>query len=254
MVNKLRATWVPLCGFVFGFGLLVGIGIFPVQAQIADRQVNALVEALRQAAPVTGRQDDQLYSDWQIKPDNIPRWSRSCLGRELTPTQFENSPDTARSVVTCVMRDVLRDEYRASNNNETLAIQRSAAWWMTGDPGQYNSSTILPYIQRVVSAYRQQLGTAPTTAPSPSSSPPPSSPASPSTSSTPATLPDYDRYMRAGYAATQRKDYDTALLYFRRALDERPNDTYAQQAVRNVETYRGRNLESTPASSPTPGP
>ncbi|MBF2026048.1 MAG: ARC6/PARC6 family protein [Oscillatoriales cyanobacterium C42_A2020_001] len=47
----------------------------------------------------------------------------------------------------------------------------------------------------------------------------------------------YDRYMQAGYTATNRRDHSTALVYFKRALDERPEDTYAIQAIRNVETY-----------------
>jgi Flp pilus assembly protein TadD len=47
--------------------------------------------------------------------------------------------------------------------------------------------------------------------------------------------------MRIGYAATQRGDYQTALINFRRALQARPNDSYATQAIRNVETYIQRN-------------
>lgn len=65
--------------------------------------------------------------------------------------------------------------------------------------------------------------------------------------------------MNAGYAASKQKNYSTALLYFRRALDERPGDSYATQAIRNVETYlnkQGGNRQSatpqTPAVSPTP--
>lgn len=52
--------------------------------------------------------------------------------------------------------------------------------------------------------------------------------------------------MRAGYTATEQRDYDTALLYFKRALDERPNDTFAEQAIHNVEGYRNRNANSKP--------
>lgn len=47
----------------------------------------------------------------------------------------------------------------------------------------------------------------------------------------------YDRYMRIGYSATDNKDYQTALINFRRALKARPNDAYAAQAIRNVSTY-----------------
>ena len=47
----------------------------------------------------------------------------------------------------------------------------------------------------------------------------------------------YDRHMRIGYAATDNQDYQTALINFRRALKARPNDRYADQAIRNVSTY-----------------
>jgi hypothetical protein len=52
-------------------GVSLTLGILPAQAQ-SQRQVAALVEALRQAAPQTGTVDDGLYSEWQIKPENIP--------------------------------------------------------------------------------------------------------------------------------------------------------------------------------------
>lgn len=219
---------VPIGKLIVSLSVILAAGTLPAQAQVSDRQVSALVEALRQAAPQTGRADDGLYSDWQIMPGNIPRWSRSCIGRELSPTEFEASPDVARSVVTCVMRDVMRDEYEASGNNETLAVRRSAAWWMRGDPSQYNSAEIADYVQTVVDAYEEQRGSATAAAPQ----------SSPSSSQQPPQSSEFDRYMNAGYAATQERDYDTALLYFQRALDERPDNPYAQQAIQNVEQYR----------------
>ncbi len=135
---------------------ILGLWAMPAQAQISDARVGALVEALRLAAPNTGIQNDGLYSDWQIKPDNIRRWSRLCTGKELTPAQFESSPVTARGVLACVMRDVFKDEYQASNNNESVAVRRAAAWWMTGDPNQYNSTAIAAYTQKVLDFYQQQ--------------------------------------------------------------------------------------------------
>jgi len=218
---------------LISLGFVLGLGMLPAQAQVSNGQVAALVEALRQAAPQTGNPNDGLYSDWQIMGANIPRWSRSCLGRELTPAQFEADPNAARSVVTCVMRDVLQDEYRASGNNELLAVRRSAAWWMRGDPEQYNSAEISDYVQRVVTAYQQQEGRS---AAAPATPARPTQPAA--QTQRPPQTSDYDRYMQAGYAATQAREFDTALLYFRRALDERPDDSYAEQAIQNVENYR----------------
>ncbi len=220
---------VSIGKLIVSLSVILAAGTLPAQAQVSDRQVSALVEALRQAAPQTGRTDDGLYSDWQIMPGNIPRWSRSCIGRELSPSEFEASPVVARSVVTCVMRDVLQEEYGASGNNELLAVRRSAAWWMRGDPSQYNSAEIADYVQKVVDAYEGQRGTAAAAAAPQSASP---------SAQQPPQSTEFDRYMTAGYEATQQRDYDTALLYFQRALDERPNNSYAQQAIQNVEQYR----------------
>lgn len=233
---------VSIGKLIVSLSVMLTVGTLPAQAQVSDRQVSALVEALRQASPQTGRADDGLYSDWQIMPGNIPRWSRSCIGRELSPTEFEASPVVARSVVTCVMRDVLQEQYGASGNDETLAVRRAAAWWMRGDPSQYNSAEIADYIQRVVTAYQQQRGSssaAATPQPSPAAQQPPQ-------------LSDFDRYMEAGYEATAQRNYETALLYFRRALDERPNNSFAQQAIQNVEQYRSRLSEDTPDSQSQP--
>lgn len=68
------------------------------------------------------------------------------------------------------------------------------------------------------------------------------------------TVPLFDRYMQAGYAATNRRDYSTALVFFKRALDERPDDTYATQAIRNVERYLSQADSATTAPQPQPTP
>lgn len=132
------------------------ISAAPARAQVSDNQVQALVEALRQAAPQTGTANDGLFSDWQIKPDNITRWSKLCTGETLTPAQFEANTDKARNILGCVMEDVLKEQYPASNNNELLAVRRAAAWWMTGDPEQYDSGSTAEYTQKVLDFYQQQ--------------------------------------------------------------------------------------------------
>jgi len=175
--------------------VLLSLGLWnsPVYAQVSNAQVSALVEALRLAAPQTGRVDDGLYSDWQIKPGNIPRWSKQCIGRELSPADFEASPVTARAILVCVMRDVLNEQYDASNNNESVAIQRAAAWWMTGDGSQYNSvpenSYTYTYIQNVLKHYQQQRRNSQAQQPATSSTEKPASSASPTESPSSATSP-----------------------------------------------------------------
>ncbi|WP_234488614.1 hypothetical protein [Oxynema sp. CENA135] len=127
----------------------------PVQAQISHAQVMALVEALRLAAPQTSSQEDGLYSPWKIKPSNIPRWSRLCIGEELTPEQFEENVQKARLVVACVMDDILRKEYPESDNNEFTAVRRAASWWVSGDPSLYDRGDIRTYTERVLQFYEE---------------------------------------------------------------------------------------------------
>ncbi|MBW4540547.1 MAG: hypothetical protein KME43_15575 [Myxacorys chilensis ATA2-1-KO14] len=235
----------------------IGISVMmalPAQAQVTEVQVGRAVEALRQASK-PDKPTPNLYSDWQVEPANIGRWSRLCTGREVTPLQFQNSPATARSLVTCVVRDVLKQEYKASRNNESLAVQRLAAWWLTGDSNRYNSPEASPYVKKVSSAY-QSVGPIAAVR-SPETPAKPTSPAAPTTpDSAPKVTPEkqttfYDRYMQAGYAATQKKDMQTAMLYFKRALDERPQDTFASQAIRNLEAASKPNRATNPAPAKT---
>ncbi|MEB3283059.1 MAG: hypothetical protein VKK42_29475 [Lyngbya sp.] len=144
----MRVSWKLLA--------IILLWMLPVQAQVSNAQVQALVEALRLAAPQTGTENDGLYTDWQIKPENIPRWSRLCINEEMTPAQFEANEQKARQVLGCVMEDVLKEEYPNSGNSEEVAIRRAAAWWMTGDPNQYNSGQTAEYTQKVLRFYQQQ--------------------------------------------------------------------------------------------------
>ncbi len=60
---------------------------------------------------------------------------------------------------------------------------------------------------------------------------------------------DYDRSMEKGYDATAQGDYQMALKNFNQALVERPEDYYATQAIRNVQTYLNRGEEISPKDS-----
>lgn len=122
-----------------------------VPAQISEAKIEALVEALRLSAPPVDA-DSGLYSDWGIKPDNIARWSRRCLDRDVTPEQFAADQALARRVLVCVMGPVLREQF-ARGAHEIVAVQRAAAWWMTGDPDQYREGATDGYTLRVLEAY-----------------------------------------------------------------------------------------------------
>jgi len=140
--------------------VLAGVAFLALaQTQVSQDQVRALAEALRLAAPQTDREDDGLYSEWKVKPGNIARWSKRCIGDELTPLLFESNPGLAGQVVECVMGDVLRDQYQASGGGESVAVRRAASWWMTGDPEQYDSGSTAGYTEKVLGFYRAQLRT-----------------------------------------------------------------------------------------------
>lgn len=143
-----------LCGVIVNFGLASLLA--QAQQVVSDTQVAAMVDALRQAAPQTGIKDDGLYSQWQVKPETIKAWSKYCLKRELTPTQFENSPVTARSVISCITRRELNNQFRATNNNETKAVYGVACWWMTGSYTGCDRGFSAAYVQKVVNFYQQQ--------------------------------------------------------------------------------------------------
>lgn len=125
-------------------------------ALLSDTQVAAMVEALRLAAPRTANPNDGLYSEWQIKPEIIPNWSKQCVGQEITPAQFESNSQAARSVVSCIMRRELNSQYNAANQNEIAAVRRTACWWMSGKPTGCNSGAIAAYVEKVVGFYQQQ--------------------------------------------------------------------------------------------------
>lgn len=144
-----------LCG-----SLIVSLGLqaLPAAAQaVTDAQVSALVEALRQAAPPQTA-NDGMYSQWQVLPGNISRWAKFCTKQDLTPQQFEADATKAKTIVTCIVRDLLLDEYKASSNNELTAVRRSACWWMTGESTACKSGATATYADKVVSVYQQQRG------------------------------------------------------------------------------------------------
>ncbi|MGD1715622.1 hypothetical protein [Hydrocoleum sp. CS-953] len=140
--------------FILGIIAVLTIWVMPVKAE--NQSIEKLVEALRLAAPQTGTENDGLYSDWQVKAENILRWSRLCPGKQMTVEEFEANTTKARKVLECVMEDILNEQYAASGNDESLAVRRAAAWWMTGDPEQYNQGETANYTNKVLDFYQKQ--------------------------------------------------------------------------------------------------
>lgn len=238
----MRSQWIGVLG-----GVLVGLSLAQVAhaASITEDQVARLVEALRRSGSQTPASAG-LYSDWRVKGENIPRWSEKCIGRKLTPQEFASNSATAGGVVSCVIRDELATELQLANGDEALAVRRVAAWWMTGDAKRYNSTGTAAYTESILSLYQQQR-TASSAPSSPAQKPASANSPDKLVSVPPGRSTPYDRYMEVGYAATRKKDYPTALLFFKRALDERPNDLYATQAIKNISAYLGPGNTTTKA-------
>jgi len=152
-----------LCGVA-----VIGIPQYLAQAQqqVSNAQVAAMVEALRLAAPKSGGSNNGYYSEWQVKPETLKGWSKTCLKKEVTPTQFQNSPELARQIVSCIMLRELNKQYTATKNNETNAVRGVACWWMTGSYTDCKTGFTATYVKRVADFYKQQRSK-PTATPSP---------------------------------------------------------------------------------------
>lgn len=50
----------------------------------------------------------------------------------------------------------------------------------------------------------------------------------------------YDQWMSLGYRVSRQRNYSDALFYFQKALQKRPGDRYATQAIRNITAYLAR--------------
>ncbi len=153
-------------------GIMVTLGLWtiPAQAQVADAQINAMVDALRQAAP-PNKPNDGMFSQWQVLPGIIPSWTKQCVGRELTPAEFESDAAAARNTVACIVRRELGKQYRLTNNNETTSVRNVACWWMTGNTTGCGSGATASYVQRVVNFYQQARASNTPVAPKPATQP-----------------------------------------------------------------------------------
>lgn len=142
-------------------GMIMSLGLLPSLAQakqpVSDVQVAAMVEALRLAAPQTKKTNDGYYSEWQVKPETLKGWSKTCLKKELIPTQFENDPKLARQVISCITKRELNQQFAVTKNNENNAVRGVACWWMTGNYTGCDKGFTADYVLKVVRFYKQEI-------------------------------------------------------------------------------------------------
>ncbi|MCJ8279453.1 MAG: hypothetical protein MJK14_05845 [Rivularia sp. ALOHA_DT_140] len=144
--------------FLFS-GVIFTLGLLPLTAQAQQQSLNTqvavMVEALRLAAPKTGSANDELYSEWQVKPETWKSWSKTCLKKEVSPQEFDKNNQLARQVVSCIAKRELAGQLKATNNNETEAVRRTACWWMTGKYEGCKSGFSADYVKKVLRFYQK---------------------------------------------------------------------------------------------------
>ncbi|HIK38142.1 MAG: hypothetical protein NZ901_04275 [Geminocystis sp.] len=118
-----------------------------------DVQASRLTEALRKAAP-NQRPNDGMYSPWQVLPGIIPSWTKQCLGKEMTPQQFDTDENAARQTVNCIVKRELNNQWK-SVKSEQQAVRNVACWWMTGKYQGCNQGATANYVDIVIKYYQK---------------------------------------------------------------------------------------------------
>jgi hypothetical protein len=77
----------------------------------------------------------------QVMPENLPSWSREALGYVVSRKDFLARPDLQIAIVDFKLNQYWQRSIAASNGNVAIAIQRVAAWWYSGKPEKYTSTT-----------------------------------------------------------------------------------------------------------------
>ena len=77
----------------------------------------------------------------QVMPENLPSWSREALGFAVSKQDFLARPDLQIAIVDFKLNQYWQRSWAVSNGNVAVAIQRVAAWWYSGKPEKYTSTT-----------------------------------------------------------------------------------------------------------------
>lgn len=104
----------------------------------------------------------------QLMPANVAPWSRAALRRELSATEFLNSPELQIKVIDHKLGQYFDRALQITGGNEATAVKRVAAIWYSGNPNLYTSTrpqfykgyrypSIASYSQNVLRRYQQQF-------------------------------------------------------------------------------------------------
>ncbi|MBW4518371.1 MAG: transglycosylase SLT domain-containing protein [Scytolyngbya sp. HA4215-MV1] len=103
----------------------------------------------------------------QIMPANLRSWSREALGREVSRSEFLNSPMLQIQIIAFRLNKYWQSALASSDGNEAIAVRKVASLWYSGKANLFNSYTpqfyrgyrypsIAEYTLKVLERYLQE--------------------------------------------------------------------------------------------------
>lgn len=80
----------------------------------------------------------------QVMEYNVEPWSQQALGKDISISEFRNSPDLQRQVSLYELYQVSAEQMQTSGLNTELAMRRVAAVWYSGDPNRERDYSPIP--------------------------------------------------------------------------------------------------------------
>jgi hypothetical protein len=78
----------------------------------------------------------------QVMPENVPSWTKQCLGRELTPVEFQNDAQAQNEVIDCKLEQYWKTAKSRTTNEKVRDV---AAIWYAGNAAAKDSTAPQPY-------------------------------------------------------------------------------------------------------------
>lgn len=93
----------------------------------------------------------------QVMPENVPTWTKQCLGRELTPAEFQKDARAQNDVIDCKLEQYWKT---AKSHTTDEKVRDVAAIWYAGNAAAKNSTAPQPYGNNVypsIQSYTYQV-------------------------------------------------------------------------------------------------
>lgn len=141
------------------------------QSPIASSDVQALSRAIISQESDDNYQAVNPHSGAlgyaQIMPENLPEWSRSALGREVSIDEFLADPELQQRIIEHRLMLYWQEALIDSRGNKEEAVLMVASRWYSGDPELYDSQrpqyydgyeypSIADYSNRILRKWKRQ--------------------------------------------------------------------------------------------------